>query len=141
MCFSFWSKTLRTHAKMQHNVILPTESKKGKKLGPRKNKTLRTSKPQVAPPIIRQTQAIVLPNITPLNLASSHNSQDGQSVASEDSWAHQVSFWNVLFWSEKTYSQILKCTSRWKLNISNFYCMFLNPNNFIPIWILFLLIN
>ena len=81
---------MRTHAKMQHNVILPTESKKGKKLGPRKNKTLRTSKPQVAPPIIRQTQAIVLPNITPLNLASSHNSQDDQSVASEDSWAHQV---------------------------------------------------
>ena len=75
---------------MQHNVILPTESKKGKKLGPRKNKTLRTSKPQIAPPIIRQTQAIVLPNITPLNLASSHNSQDDQSVASEDSWAHQV---------------------------------------------------
>ena len=94
MCLSLWLQTLRTHAKMQHNVILPTESKKGKKLGPRKNKTLRTSKPQVAPQIIRQTQAaIILPNITPLNLASSHNSQDDQSVASEDSWTHQVRFW------------------------------------------------
>ena len=32
-------QTLRTHTKMQHNIILPTESKKGKKLGPRKAKT------------------------------------------------------------------------------------------------------
>ena len=82
-------QTLRTHAKMQHNVILPTESKKGKKLGPRKNKTIRTSsKPQEAQALIRQTQAVVIPTVAPLNLASS---QDSQSVASEDSWVPQVS--------------------------------------------------
>ena len=82
-------QTLRTHAKMQHNVILPTESKKGKKLGPRKNKTIRTAKPQEVPSIMRPN--VVLPNVAPLNLASIHNSQDSQSVASEDSWAPQVS--------------------------------------------------
>ena len=74
---------------MQHNVILPTESKKGKKLGPRKNKTIRTAKPQEVPSIMRPN--VVLPNVAPLNLASIHNSQDSQSVASEDSWAPQVS--------------------------------------------------
>ena len=76
---------------MQHNVILPTESKKGKKLGPRKNKTIRNLKPQDPSTLIRQTQAVVVPNIAPLKLVSSHNSQDSQSVASEDSWAPQVS--------------------------------------------------
>ena len=76
---------------MQHNVILPTESKKGKKLGPRKNKTIRTTKPQDSQAIIRQTQAVVIPNVAPLNLASSQHSQDSQSVASEDSWVPQVS--------------------------------------------------
>ena len=74
---------------MQHNVILPTESKKGKKLGPRKNKTIRTAKPQEVPSIMRPN--VVLPNVAPLNLASIHNSQDSHSVASEDSWAPQVS--------------------------------------------------
>ena len=35
-------QTLRTHLKMQHKIVLPTESKKGKKLGPRnKNKIKR----------------------------------------------------------------------------------------------------
>ena len=75
---------------MQHNFILPTESKKGKKLGPRKNKTMRSVKPQDIPSIMRPN--VVLPNVAPLKLAAIQNSQDSQSVTSEDSWAPQVSF-------------------------------------------------
>jgi len=45
-------QTLRAHVKYAHKVILPTETKKGKKLGPRKAKA---AKPAAAPePVVVQ---------------------------------------------------------------------------------------
>ena len=106
-------QTLRTHTRMQHNVILPTESKKGKKLGPRKNKGLKKaqngedqmvvgSNPALPvtlpPPVVRRPEPVMNPvNPLPLNLVATSNSHDGQSVASEDSWVPQGYFTGVYF--------------------------------------------
>ena len=70
-------QTLRTHLKMQHKIVLPTESKKGKKLGPR-NKTK-----------LKRPDSLAAEE--PPNMAAQH-AMETQSVHSEDSYAPQGYF-------------------------------------------------
>ena len=78
-------QTLRTHAKMQHNVVLPTESKKGKKLGPRKKVAKK-------PDNVLSSSSAAAIQMTSATLQVPLNLSDNASLASEDSWVPQGYF-------------------------------------------------
>ena len=70
---------------MQHNVVLPTESKKGKKLGPRKKVAKK-------PDNVLSSSSAAAIQMTSATLQVPLNLSDNASLASEDSWVPQGYF-------------------------------------------------